>query len=710
MASDPTLIPVVTTVAELRAWREAKQYVGLIVCVESYATKGDACPARFYQVYSGSGADDGGVFINSTFGAYHYILQKPTEAIDARWYGVLGSGTDDTVAIQRVLNSVMTFGVANQNAEIAFPLGSRVSAMLMYGGLSVYSLVLTSPTAGGRGNSQVTWQWLGTAGTTMLCLMGANQTLLRGMMLDSAWGTTGSVQNLVHVASTTVDTHLVGAVTAGSSVVATVTAGDTANMALGMALPIGKGTANWEIVYVTAISGNTFTATFKNSHLNNERVGGPVAGSEGVEFENCAFQVGNIAKNGASVTGILWGNQQTTITPDVAAMKTKDCQFAYSGTPGDSYAGQRFITGGNVKNWSDVSSRYTSFSTPIAYEALSGHAVIFDAEFLNTTFACVSVTGGTGVLTMESCGSEDSGSLFLNAPISSEASAELINNLVEYAGGTGPLNDIVISASCSLNIRGGIYGNAGSSITLAKVVCGDLTTNTSGLRASQLIAEGAYFHGAGPGSGVFFTGATVILPDGNSVTQSYRISIKGCYGPNGAMDPYDGQTIQLGASCSITGISPGVNVNMNGGFIGRLGDTWARIIIPFATLQAGALTKDLAILAVPAASQITKAIAQVTTAFTGPAGPLNFILGTTVGGAELLASFSASSIADFGLVNADMGTALAPAALVQGGDYAFWAAGGFIRLRLTSGSGNLSGLTAGSLRLFIKTDRVLLTA
>lgn len=709
MAYTNQAIRQLPTITALRNFAGVSKLVGKNILLTGYTAAGDT-PQRVYQVFSGSPlvADDGGIFITSAISGYFYVLQKPYNVINAQWYGVLGGGATDTVAIQRVFNSLMTNGAANQNAVVEFPYDSRVDGMVMYGGNSPYSIKIKGNSGGGaRGNSQVNWKWVGATTTSMLVIMGANETLIDGMVFDANPSGGTGIKNIVHVASTATDTNLVGTVTAGSSIVATVTAGGTASMAIGMALPIGKGTVNWEIVYVTAISGDTFTAKFIKNHANNERVGGPVTGSEGVKFEWCGFQATSKALGGAASSCILWGNETAGNTPDVAIGGTHNCKFAYSGTAGDAYAAQRYISAGNVKDLKNLINRYTGFSNPIAIEGLGGSFTEIGAEFLNSTDCDITQTGGSGEIVVSSCGAESSGAMFVRSTASNANTVTLIGNTIEYAGGTHPPNDILVDVNGSLNLIGGRFGNIGSGITLAKVRGGNLIQAASGLNSGQITAIGCNFLNAGPNNaGVFLQSNSVpILPDNANTVLSLKLVSLNCYGDNGTLPNYDGQSVGLGISLSGTARSAGVSME----FTGRHGPGWSRFTIPYTAFQAASLTTDLILATVPSGTQITKVIGRVVTGFTGTAGTLLFNFGTSVGGAELLAAFDATMIATLGIVDADMGTTLTRAVVNQGGNLALWIAGGFLRLRLTSSSGNLSLLSVGLLRLHVETDRTLFT-
>lgn len=142
-----------------------------------------------------------------------------------------------------------------------------------------------------------------------------------------------------------------------------------------------------------------------------------------------------------------------------------------------------------------------------------------------------------------------------------------------------------------------------------------------------------------------------------------------------------------------TGITEGFNGEVRRGMF--------KITVGYAALQAAALTKDLVLGKLPAKSRLISIVADTTEAFAGPAGTLNLTVGKTAGGAEFIASHDVKSGAvTKGLADADMGTSMTRAAAVQGGTVSSWSADTDLQLRLTSNSGNLSSLSAGSVTIY----------
>ena len=120
-----------------------------------------------------------------------------------------------------------------------------------------------------------------------------------------------------------------------------------------------------------------------------------------------------------------------------------------------------------------------------------------------------------------------------------------------------------------------------------------------------------------------------------------------------------------------------------------------------------ALTADVVIATLPAKTRLISIIADTTTAWSG--GGVSACLqtiGTTLGGAELIASYNCFSAAiTRGLVDADMGTSMTRAAAVQGGTIPSWSTTTPIYLRITTTTANTNALTQGETIVYLITER-----
>lgn len=128
--------------------------------------------------------------------------------------------------------------------------------------------------------------------------------------------------------------------------------------------------------------------------------------------------------------------------------------------------------------------------------------------------------------------------------------------------------------------------------------------------------------------------------------------------------------------------------------------------LTFAALAAAALTADKIIATLPAKTRIKSIYADVTTKFIGGAVTAATIkIGSTVGGAEVLASFDCFTAAiTRGLADADLGTSLVRAAAIQGGYMPSFTATTGLNLRITTVTANTNALTQGSITIWIECE------
>ncbi len=130
------------------------------------------------------------------------------------------------------------------------------------------------------------------------------------------------------------------------------------------------------------------------------------------------------------------------------------------------------------------------------------------------------------------------------------------------------------------------------------------------------------------------------------------------------------------------------------------------VTVGYQKFQAAALTADYEICNLWPGDKIVHCEARVTAAFAGPAGTLVLRLGTSSGSDDLLLDTDVKTAAiDVGSSASHLGASLTTA--VQGGFIPSRTGKTSIYARLASSSGNLSGLSAGSVSFLIVIERVL---
>ena len=129
--------------------------------------------------------------------------------------------------------------------------------------------------------------------------------------------------------------------------------------------------------------------------------------------------------------------------------------------------------------------------------------------------------------------------------------------------------------------------------------------------------------------------------------------------------------------------------------------------------NSASLNADCTIATFPAKTEITRIIVDNTVGFTCSAtctGTKTVQVGKTAGGTEYALAKDATVIATYGLVNGDLGAALATTATtpVGGGDIPSWTTTTAIKARYVSGTGNwgtgaATNVNAGSTTIYIET-------
>lgn len=113
---------VVNSIADLRS---IKSSLYTRVFVTGYYSPGDGGGGHYwYDPTDTTSADNGGTVIVATDGG-RWHLELFSQSISLKQFGALGDGiTDDTAAIQSVLNYALTQTQANKNIEIIVPMGA----------------------------------------------------------------------------------------------------------------------------------------------------------------------------------------------------------------------------------------------------------------------------------------------------------------------------------------------------------------------------------------------------------------------------------------------------------------------------------------------------------------------------------------------------------------------------------------------------------
>lgn len=251
------------------------------------------------------------------------------------------------------------------------------------------------------------------------------------------------------------------------------------------------------------------------------------------------------------------------------------------------------------------------------------------------------------------------------------------NSVATIADTSGNLTIATATATITL-------GAATETLTTAVTAAGAGTITT---KAGQnlTIANGASggVLATGTGSHVFGTTNTVTMAAGVLTTTD---------------------KITVGAAAITSGSGTGLTVNETA-YSGRVVH---KVTTTFAAFSAAALTADKTIATLPAKTKLVSVYADCTATFTGGGvTDADFTLGTSAGGADILATFDVfTATSQRGLADADLGTGMTRAAAIQGGLFPSWTATTIVSARLTTVTANTDQLTTGSITWFLVTEKL----
>lgn len=614
--------------------------------------------------------------------------------LNSRDFGVVGDGVaDDTAAAQRALDQFTTRRVATRSGTLLFSGQHKITAPLYYGGDPSNSIVLRGDNNAARGGTVGTsFNWYGNA-ATMLVFYGANASKLTGINLSYV---SGKLTNLMHLtADNQVNATLNAAVAAGPAQVASPLS--MTGITVGTAIGIGAG-LTFEVVYATAVTPSTFTADFMFAHSAGEQVGHS-AGSSGCSVEKTWCSV----PPGPLTAGLLIGNPTNGPTEQVSEVSCDGLHGGGVGNPGGAYSLVRVVGSGNVKNWGFRRVVASGFRIPMAIENASGVIHIHELITGGTTDTDVLCNGAN--LVLESAETEGGGCLLRGAQGANANAATLIGCSTQ---GNCPADDYVIKWGGVLHLEANTFFNRRTPTSIPKIQASG-PYNPTLLRPAGIVSLGNFFQNAGPNDAVFFDGSNNPLSNFSAyiVGHPQRLLSVGDYGTFGQFLNQVGAlsvtSASLGSIPSADGVSPGISFAQRGALTRGL----TQITVPYQAFQANALTKDLNLAYVPPGSRVVSAVADVAVPFGGPAGALMLRAGIAAGGQQLLLDADVKTAPTIiGLNDAELGPGLSRAGAVQGGIMLSWTAAGYLTARLTSTSGNLSGLTQGSVTFFVIVDRM----
>ena len=379
----------------------------------------------------------------------------PTYNVNAKWvtdhgsqvynikaYGACGNDTcDDTAAIQSVYNQFCNHlrGGTGVVGQVFWPIGTYKTTNHIVSCGSVYTVGAGSEV----GNGAVI-DWHGPSYDTPFIIYAAYEAELRDLGIN----TNGVAPYAVHiVADNTVSTTSSTTVAPG---LVTATPASMNDIAVGTLLGINVTQSDAELVYVTAVTGATFTANFANAHSGTWTIGNGGV-TEGVKISGV-----KIVKSGTS-SGIAIGNVvgAPNYTPEVAEIVIDNITVTGGGTSGIVQ-----LAGDNVGDVWVYNPKIWATQYGINLGACSFTDLVSGGNFENVTVADMSF-GGNCSVTVSGVYSEPGGadSFILGLPSmgSSPSSITVLNSIFASNSSTAT----TISSAGNLTLIGNTFNPYG---------------------------------------------------------------------------------------------------------------------------------------------------------------------------------------------------------------------------------------------------------
>lgn len=425
------------------------------------------------------------------------LAGKLADFVSVKDCGATGDGvTDDTAAVQACINRFTNGTAATAAGSLYFPQGAyKITSMLTYAGGSAYGLRIYGEVGGTGGPNGTKIVWGGAATQTMLLILGGVHVVVENLEFQGS----GLVTYAIHMASTnTWNTTLGTAVSPGA---ATVTPASMAGIAVGTLLNIDSG-ASIEYVYVTAVTGTTFTATFSKSHTGSAAVGNSAGNHDNLIRR---ITIGGVA--GSTSAAIALGNVTSGGTPQVSEIRIEDCLL--DGTPSGEDA-IITLSGGNTKNFSVKGGNITNWVRYGINWLLGNGELDVRSLFMGTNAVADIAANGTPALSVTSVESEGSGS-FILGPNNTSASNMVVTGC-EWYGATALTDDIVIRGSSAITLSGNQFSNERTpSTTLAKIAIN--SPLISAASPSAIVSMGNWYRNSPAGyAPLYDTSGNALLP------------------------------------------------------------------------------------------------------------------------------------------------------------------------------------------------------
>lgn len=369
----------------------------------------------------------------------------------------------------------------------------------------------------------------------------------------------------------------------------------------------------------------------------------------------------------------------------------------------DWAAGNFNITSKNIVTTGAATSNFGFGISPLAFS--SGAGFVFNVGV--GSYPLIISSGGhnvaIGITTMQQSSGDYNNAIGENCLRENSGSYNEACGMAALFQNTGSYNIGIGVNSLTHNA-----GNNNTAIGSHALYDANGSDNTAiGYRAGYLKADGGYnepasdnvYIGSGVrslvsagsneiiiGKGAIGAGSNTLTLGNNSITRSLLIG-----------------NVENANTAITAGTGTGLTINSAGNFNRQV----YKVTVTYAGFAAAALTADHTIATLPAKTKIVGFYADTTVPFTGGAvSAASLTVGKSAGGVEYIATHDVFSGAiTRGLADADMGTELVAAALIQGGAVVNWTATTTVSARITTVTANTNQLTAGSVTFYIVTER-----
>lgn len=427
-------------------------------------------------------------------------------------------------------------------------------------------------------------------------------------------------------------------------------------------------------------------------------------GSSGLFLENCYFT----SPHAVSTATPVYVGPDNGVTPQLqcSEVRFKNCQFLGNGA-GPGLAGCHIDSPGNTKNFTFEQCIFQYVDFGMYQPSGSGTTNVRDCQFANVGWnqdGCGIYMGSGNNLNISSCQIEN-GTAGFRARAVYVANGVVTTIVGGYLAGTMPTDDLAMILNGPTVLEGFSFeGNSRAGSNVCKVQGGtfgldiracDWAWNTTAL-TNVPVYDGSGNH--------------IIESDAerNNTALPLQITASGCLaGLSGAT-----HSVRLpdARASRPTVIRGGLWRDTGNGVVAGLTivdeDGRKYITIPYTLFQTAALTKTLTITLNTPHSWIRNVQDRVLVAFVGTAGTLTLEAGVNgTSNAHLLAHDMLTLNAEKGIADADLGASLAIATKAHAKGH-YLSANTTIQVKMTSSSGNLSLLSAGSVMLVYDYDYV----